>query len=177
MWFWRHILPAFKPKCIELVNIHCLTFRSLLLPNLANHFGEMDPWDERFLRGKQRRICISLFVCSYKFPPFLTYSILSIWAPRIPSYLHNWRDRGGRRGSWRYRWLLHSLRRVTARCQHYWRGRKRLRGVTIIIMRQVLGRSVCDRLAIPRKWKTLRKLLCHISTLASRPSWMMWHPD
>ena len=31
--------------------------------------------------------------------------------------------------------------------------------------RQVLGRPVCDRGAIPRKWKTLRKLLCRISTL------------
>ena len=49
--------------------------------------------------------------------------------------------------------------------------------LSITWTRQVLGRPVCDRIAIPRKWKTLRKLRCRIWTLASRTSWRMWHPD
>ena len=51
----------------------------------------------------KKRICVNLFVCSYKFPPFIICNMSIIRAPRISSYLHNWHDRRFRRRCKRHR--------------------------------------------------------------------------
>ena len=130
MWRWRHILPATWNLFFKLINCQIPTSRSLLLPDLPDDLHQVDPRDKRFLLGKQKRICINLFVCSYKFPPFIICNMFVIRLPWISSYLHNWHDR---RFLWRckrHRGFFCFGRRVAAGSQDYEGFYKRPRGVT-----------------------------------------------